>query len=544
MRYILFPGRHHLVTRFQAAHLRALIDAHPGAEVVWAITSADHGGTQRNPIPGSRRLGLVEAVAAADRLPSLTFLIANRRPKPDFAHYVVEEIRTQTGGRVTMTRDNTVVACSTPAVIADYERLGFPIDPVELGTDEARPWDVVEAVIASGPSWADDEWVTTHLHPEARAHYLRYGLADAVQQIYADPLVDTDDGDITATRDYATYRAAFEDNAWRKVSEFADAVRPGRILDVGCATGQTIKLLSERPQLFESDFYGVEVARPLYEICQQRKTNGEFGDANVFFHQRNIMLTRLFEPNSLDTVITMALTHEIESYLGRDALLEFCARVHDMLRPGGVWINYDVVGPDGRDEPVLARFTTSDGAATGELRDLSSRARFDRFAQDFRRDEGDGISFAPVLEPGASTTSTASRTLLEPGASTKSTAPASRRAEPTRERSRRRVDVIGDELIRLTRGDLYEFLAKKDYVDSWHSEAHERFCFFTPDEWVALLEDSGFVATDKTRPIRNPWLIDNRFSPAARVFTESGDGLVEDPWSWTNVLLVAEKPLD
>ena len=52
--------------------------------------------------------------------------------------------------------------------------------------------------------------------------------------------IDTDDGDITATRDYATYRAAFENNAWRKVSEFADAVRPGRIVDVGCATGQTI----------------------------------------------------------------------------------------------------------------------------------------------------------------------------------------------------------------------------------------------------------------------------------------------------------------
>ncbi|MFT3887992.1 MAG: methyltransferase domain-containing protein [Arachnia sp.] len=500
MRYILFPGRHHLVTRFQVERLRALVDAHPGAEVVWAITSADHGGTQRNPIPGPRRLGLIEGVAAAEQLPSLTFLIANRRPKPDFAHYVVEEIRTQTGGRVAMTPANTIVACSTPAVIADYTELGFALDPVELGTDEARPWDVVLAIIAAGPDWQDDAWIRERLHPEARAHFERYGLADAIQQIYADPLVDTDDGDITATRDYATYRAAFEDNAWRKVSEFADAVRPGRIVDVGCATGQTIKLLSERPELFESDFYGVEVARPLYEICQQRKTNGEFGDANVFFHQRNIMLTRLFEPNSLDTVITMALTHEIESYLGRDALLEFCARVYTMLRPGGVWINYDVVGPAGRDEPVLARFATSDGAATGELRELSSRARFDRFAHDFRHEEGDGISFETV-------------------------------------------DVAGEEHVRVTRGDLYEFLAKKDYIDSWHSEAHEKFCFFTPDEWVALLEDNGFVATDKTRPIRNPWLIDNRFSPAAQVFTETADGLVDDPWSWTNVLLVAEKPI-
>lgn len=503
MRYVLFPGRHHLVTRFQVASLRRLLAQHPGAEVVWAITSADHGGTRRNPIPGSRRLGLVEAVAEHEGLASLTYLVVNRRPKPDFAHYVVEEIRTQTGGRVAMTPENTVVACSTPAVIADYEALGFPIDTVELGLDEARPWDVVEAIVAAGPGWADDAWVTERLHPVARRHYLRYGLAETIQQIHADPLVDTDDGDITVTRDYASYRAAFEDNAWRKVGEFADAVRPGRIVDVGCATGQTIKLLSERPELFESDFYGVEVARQLYEICLQRTAGGEFGDANVFFHQRNIMQSRLFEPDSVDTVITMALTHEIESYLGREALLEFCSRVHTMLRPGGVWINYDVVGPDDGDEVVLARLTTADGAdgpIDGPIAGLSSRARFERFAHDFRREEGDGITYDTVV-------------------------------------------VDGEEHVRLTRSALYEFLAKKDYVESWYSEAHERFCFFSPAEWTGLLERNGFVCTTRTRPIRNPWLIEHRFAPAARVLRLTDEGPVPDPWSWTNVLLVAEKPL-
>ncbi len=500
MRYILFPGRHHLVTSFQVRHLRSLVERHPDAEVVWAVTSADHGGTQRNPVPGPRRLGLIESVAAETALPSLTFLIANRRPKPYFAHYVIEEIRTQTGATVSMSPSNTLVACSTPEVIADYERLGYAIDPVELGTEETRPWQVVEAIIDAGPEWK--ACVEGVMAPAAVEYYRRYGLAEAVQSIYSDPLIDSDDGDITVTRDYATYRAAFEDNAWRKVSEFEAAVRPGRIVDVGCATGQTIKLLSERPELFESDFYGVEVARPLYEICQQRKSNGEFGDANVFFHQRNIMQTQLFEDDSLDTVISMALTHEIESYLGREDLLEFCGRVFQMLRPGGVWINYDVVGPDGREELVLADLTTTDGAADGELADLSTRARFEKFARDFRAEEGDGISYDVVK-------------------------------------------VDGRELVQLTRGALYEFLAKKDYVDSWYSEAHEAFCFFSPDEWVALLEANGFVMTRDTRPIRNPWLIENRFSPAATVYVRDGEGsLVEDDWSWTNVLLVAQKPED
>ncbi|WP_130874227.1 hypothetical protein [[Pseudopropionibacterium] massiliense] len=40
--------------------------------------------------------------------------------------------------------------------------------------------------------------------------------------------------------------------------------------------------------------------------------------------------------------------------------------------------------------------------------------------------------------------------------------------------------------------------------------------------------------------MRNPWLVENRFTPATEVFATD---LVPDDWSWTNVLLVAEKPL-
>lgn len=504
MKYILFPGRHHIVTRFQVQHLQRLVAANPGAVVVWAVTSANHSGTQRNPIAGERRLGMIEAVAAHAQLASLVFLIPNRQPKVDFAHYVIQQIRTQTDGAVAMTPANTIVACSTRTVIVDYEALGFTIDPVELGagtggtSDPLRPWQVLDLALVHG---FEAENVTKLVHPAALDYYDRYGLAEHIRRVHNDPLIDTDDGDITLTRDYETYRAAFESNAWRKVNEFAEFVRPGRIVDVGCATGQTIKLLSERPELFESDFYGVEVARPLYEICQQRATNGEFGDANVFFHHRNIMQTELFEPSSIDTVITMALTHEIESYMGRQALDDFCARVFTMLRPGGVWINYDVVGPAGGDTLVLARFNTADGADHGELPELNSRARFLRFARDFRHDEGDTMSFRVVTRDG-------------------------------------------QELFELRRADLYDFLAKKDYVTSWFSEMHERFCFFSPTQWREQLARHGLVCVTGTRGIRNPWLIENRFAPAASAFNEAPDGTLEpDEWSYTNVLLVAEKPI-
>ncbi|OYX37808.1 hypothetical protein B7Z00_02840 [Candidatus Saccharibacteria bacterium 32-50-10] len=511
MKYVLIPGRHHLVTRFQAAYLKNLLAQYPDAEVVWAVTSADHTGTQRNPIAGARRLGMIEAVAAVEQLPSQVYLISNVRYRSNFAHYLIEEIRTQTSGRVDMRPDNTIVACSTDAVIAQYESLGFGIATVEQESRAEMPWDVVRRIIARGPEWSADPTITEAMHPVCKTLYERYAVAELVQTIYADPLIGSDDGDITLSRDYTSYRAAFEDNAWRKVNDFADYVLPGKILDVGCATGQTIKLLGERPELFESDFYGVEAARPLYEICQQRKTNGEFGDTNVYFYQRNIMQSELFKPASLTTVITMALTHEVESYLGHDALHQFIARAHDMLAPGGVYINYDVVGPDDRTKEVYFAPTSDDGEnpddlqwelegdeLAGFLGTLSTAARLRRFERDFRQDEGDGIVV-------------------------------------------RREYVDGTEYAVMSHGDLCEFLAKKDYLTSWRSEMHEKFCFYSHEEWCEVLEAAGFVMTAASRRITNPWLIENRFVPAGRVYERVDGSLNELPQPTTNTLLVAQK---
>lgn len=513
MNYILIPGRHHLITRFQIDYLKSLLQEHPDAEIIWAVTSADHTGTQRNPISGARRLGIIEAVTAVERLPGEVYLIPNRRQRPDFAHYLIEEIRTQSSGRIAMQPANTIVACSTNAVITQYQALGFDIATVEQQSQAALPWDVVQEIIAANARWAEDQEIAHLMHPLCHTLYQRYRLAELIQTIYTDPLVGSDDGDITATRDYATYRAAFEDNAWRKVDDFAEFVQPGKIVDVGCATGQTIKLLGERSELFESDFYGVEVARPLYEICQQRKTNGEFGDTNVYFYQRNIMQSELFDPGSMSTVITMALTHEVESYLGHDELLKFVARAYEMLAPGGVYINYDVVGPDDREHEVYFLPRRDDGENPEDLGwelegdelarllgRLSTASRLARFAHDFREHEGGGISL--------------------------------------------RYEVIDDlEYAVLTHGELCEFLAKKDYLDSWKSEMHERFCFYTHDEWCEVLTHAGFEITAGTRAVTNPWLIEHRFDPAGDVFDMIDGCLVKRANSpVTNTLLVARKP--
>jgi SAM-dependent methyltransferase len=488
-----------------------------GAEVIWTVTSANHAGTRRNPISGSRRVGMIESIAATTGMPAQVYRITNHTQVHQFAHFVTESVKLDSKGRVTLTPENTLVLCSTKELADQFMKLGFQVDPLERTEDYAtqhhlKPWDVIEEVIKSGAQWRANAIVRDELHPACFAYFEKYGLGDDIVEIFQDPLIDSDDGDITTTRDYSVYRQAFEDGAKRKVADFAQYVQPGRILDVGCATGETLKILSQQEALFESDFYGIEAARPLYQIAQQRKDAGEFGDANMFFYQRNIMRSSLFPNNSLDTIITMALTHEVESYLGREALNAFIERMYAILAPGGVYINYDVVAPNDKERTVYVALTDDDGDnpdllfpeidsadLPNFLGSLSTKARFRRFVKDFRAKEGDVIQC-------------------------------------------RYETVDGVEYAVLRYADLCDFLAKKDYLQSWPSEMHERFCFWEYSDWVQALEAVGFQIAEGSELKQNPWLIENRFRPAAKVYQMADGALVpvEDPS--TNVLLIARKP--
>jgi len=209
----------------------------------------------------------------------------------------------------------------------------------------------------------------------------------------------------------------------------------------------------------------------------------------------------------------MALTHEIESYLGREELLRFIQRMYDITAPGGVYINYDVVGPEDKDTQVYALFTSTDGENPANvfpeideselpdfMRSLSTKARFQRFIKDFRFEEGDQALVSHET-------------------------------------------IDGSEYAVLRNADLCDFLAKKDYVQSWHSEMHERFCFWSYTDWVEALEKVGFAIGEGSAAKQNNWLIENRFEPAAKVFTYENGVLIPKEQPVTNVMIVAEKPL-
>ena len=61
---ILFPGRHHLLTKFQFNYLKELVDKGFNGKkidrIVFAVTSSDHSNTRRNPIPLYLRVLAIE----------------------------------------------------------------------------------------------------------------------------------------------------------------------------------------------------------------------------------------------------------------------------------------------------------------------------------------------------------------------------------------------------------------------------------------------------------------------------------------------------
>lgn len=508
---LLFPGRHHLLTRFQFDYLKELIAAHPVDAILFAVTSANHSNTRRNPLPFHLRAMALEKLGDRLAVPCYVYGIDDIGHVPNFAHYTLKRIKHESEGLFDPTPSNTQVVCSTP-VLEMYEQAGFSVFTAELANRNGwqhstpLPWDVVE-MIARDPQWHENDTILTMMDIASAAVWKKYRLGPKVQTLFRDSMI-SEDGDITTSRDYNSYVRQMDDIAQLKYQETSAFIQPGRIGDIGCAVGSWIKLACADVRFRESDFYGIEVARHLFDVCQQRKHNGEFANPFVFFSQRNAVTGLVFDRDSMNTIHTSSLTHEIESYGSRADLLAFIQNRYDELAPGGVWINRDVVGPnqkeqmvhmmlaetDGRNENTDAEFPTREELAT-YLRGLSTRARFHRFVRDFRRQEGYTLRYEEVKH-GA------------------------------------------DTYFRLSLRDACEFMSRKDYVDNWQSEMHETFCFWDFDEWKNTLEEVGFTVTPQSYAYTNTWIVKNRLEGKVVLCNEHFEPMA---WPVTGMIMVARK---
>jgi len=528
--YLLFPGRHQLLTTFQFSYLHSIISnglrdcrdingnllgiAQKVEAIIFAVTSANHSNTRRNPLPFYLRSLAIHEFSRELFVPSYIYGIDDVGDLPNFASYTLKRVKHESEGLFDLKPSNTVVICSTP-VLTMYEQLGFRILPAEL---EERiswkyisrlPWDLVES-IANTNDWDKNHDIVRDIHPASREFYEKYRLDEKIKLLFKDSMI-SDDGDITTTRDYNSYVRQMDEIAELKYTETSSFVRPGRIGDIGCAVGSWIKLACRDERFRESDFYGIEVARHLFDICNQRKHNSEFANPFVFFSQRNAVTGLVFEANSMNTIHTSSLTHEIESYGSRSELLQFIRNRYQELASGGIWINRDVLGPEQKDRMVLMKLNMFDGrnddygktfTTREDLRDylkgLSTYGRFLRFEMDFRKKESYSLSFKEV-------------TLQD------------------------------QTYISISLKDACEFMSRKDYIDNWQSEMHETFCFWDFNEWRDILEQTGFKVLPDSHAYTNDWIVENRLKGKVALFEETPNGVIELSYPVTNMILVAEK---
>ncbi|MDO8507904.1 MAG: transferase [bacterium] len=531
MTYILFPGRHHLLTNFQFDYLNQIakeglagikdIDGKSFSpnekvdEVVFAITSANHANTRRNPLPLYQRAMAVQDFSHDLPIKTTIYDINDIGVSESFADYVLKRIYSRSEGSLKLTPDNTIVACSTP-VLEMYKKLGFRILPVELLSKDFKryadnlPWEIIEEVANIQDNWMENKLYKGKTHPASKRLWETYDIGDKVQQLFRDTIIG-EDGDITETRDYNTYVRSMDHSTEQKYSETSSFVKPGRIGDIGCAVGSWIKFACQDSRLAESDFYGIEVTRKLYDICEQRKDNGEFSSDYVFFSRKNAITGLVFEPDSMDSILTSSLTHEIESYGGRGDLLKFIKNRAAELNEGGRWINRDVVGPDDGSKTVYLELNSSDGRnddydqAIGNrdklkeyLDGLSTYAKFLRFSKDFRKNESEQVKYEAV-------------------------------------------SIDNKNLIKLQLKDACEFVTKKDYTDNWQSEMHETFCFWSFDDWKQHLEKAGLKVHPQSKAFVNPWVIKKRVQGKVKLYTLQDKTLNEIDYPVSNMVLVAEK---
>jgi ubiquinone/menaquinone biosynthesis C-methylase UbiE len=539
---LFFPGRHLVQTQFQLAWLADAIGhmpveieglrkgrSVPGERVchlVFGVTSANQDNSRHNPLPFHiRAVGVDRFVRDLGRLAKFrceVFGIPHYGHTEHFAEFTLKEIASQSEGTVVLAPENTTVACSTPEVIAQYAALGFSIAPMELAREKKgrgsvpRPLDIVRQIGEScGADWQDLPLVKRGLSDSSRTVFCDFPLLlNKIRRIYQDPLT-TSAGDLTKDRDYNVYARGMNEALRLKYQDIRGAIRPGRIVDEGCADGG---LLAEVAKDFrDSDLFGVDLSAELGARFQERKRSGGFGNVFASFHHRNL-LDPLFEPNSVDTTICNSTLHELWSYANQEETVRAYLKMKfAQLRPGGRLVVRDVVGPIAADEEVLL---VPEGAEetkqfrgvsrpVSDLAQMSTRGLFRLFAKDF---------LAEMRRNG-------------------------KRSESTRVRFRD--DSRG---FRVSLATAAEFLSKKDYLDNWRSEMNEEFCFWSFPRWCEVLTEIGFrviVASPSapfgSRAYTNPWIVKNRYRGKVRLF-EANSPAKPVPYPPTNMVLVAEKP--
>ncbi len=199
----------------------------------------------------------------------------------------------------------------------------------------------------------------------------------------------------------------------------------------------------------------------------------------------------VFPEGTLEGILDSSVLHHVTSFGGydRDAARRALAVQARQLAPGGVLVLRDFLDPG----PGVVELSVRDDDGEGEAPATCSTAcLLERFAMEFRSlSESPGFPLEPLGADG----------------------PGWRR-------------------YRLDRTHAVEFLLRKDYRRDWEAEVREEYTFATQETLEAWFVSLGLRLLSST-PIRNPWIVNNRFVGHAR--------WTEPDWPATNVVVVGQR---
>jgi hypothetical protein len=291
---------------------------------------------------------------------------------------------------------------------------------------------------------------------------------------------------------YARYLAGMDASMRQKVAlTAAHFLCRGRVADMGMGSGAgTHALAALHPDL---EVVGVDVDERMVALARER-----YRLPNLRFLQGDIA-GPVFEDESLDGILDSSVLHHVTSFGGyrHESAAEAIEAQASALKVHGVLVVRDFVAPEDGDAPVLLDVREGDGDASNDPRTCSSAALLRRFSREFR-------SLSPA--PGF----------------------ACEEVAPGRDGWRR---------FRLSHRHAVEFLLRKDYRRDWEQEVKEEYNWGTQRGCEALLSRLGLRLLAST-PLRNPWIVANRWRGKVALFDDAGRPLELPP---TNYVIAGER---
>src|SRR5207247_5266829 len=188
--------------------------------------------------------------------------------------------------------------CSTQELVSLYQQLGFSIAPAELleePDNQMLPIELVREIGNCGAGWVSNEKIQSNLSEATLSLFADFPeIPKRIARLYQDPLTNPE-GSLTNCRNYNVYARGLNEIIKFKYADIKEAIRPGWIVDEGCADGA---LLAEISRDFkDSDLFGIDLSAEFAHRFLERQRAGDFGGAYVHFFLRNL-LESIFEPGT------------------------------------------------------------------------------------------------------------------------------------------------------------------------------------------------------------------------------------------------------